>query len=136
MIYGTKIQKISEVPNFKLKKIQIMAQREFRSVSSEVMKLAWQFIRKNGMNLSEALKSAWANIKLRTAMKSRIVKFYFQKVDGTIREAYGTLKEGLVPALSGSDNRKKNDTVQTFFDTEKSEWRCFKKANLMQVVTL
>ena len=111
-----------------------MAQRDFRNVSSEVMKLAWQFIKRNGMNLSEALKAAWANIKLRTAMKSRIVKFYFLKVDGTVREAYGTLKESLVPTISGNDHRKKNDTVQTFFDTEKSEWRCFKKANLMAVV--
>lgn len=113
-----------------------MAQVEFRSVSREVMNLAWQFIKRNGMNLSDALKAAWANIKLRTAMKSRIVKFYFQKVDGTIREAYGTLKEGVAPAISGNDHRKKNDTVQTFFDTEKSEWRCFKKANLMQIVSL
>jgi hypothetical protein len=88
------------------------------------------------MNLSAALKAAWANIKLRTAMKSRIVKFYFQKVDGSIREAYGTLKDSIVPEISGNDHRKKNDTVQTFFDTEKSEWRCFKKANLLSIVTL
>lgn len=112
-----------------------MAQVEFRTVTREVMTLAWQFIKKNGMSLSAALKMAWQNIKLRTAMKSRIVKFYFQKVDGSIREAYGTLKESLVPETQGSD-RKRNDTVQTFFDTEKSEWRCFKKANLVSVVTI
>lgn len=116
---------------------QIMAQREFRNVSREVMTLAWQFIKRNGMNLSEALKASWANIKLRSEMKSRIVKFYFLKVDGTIREAYGTLKETLIPSHSdGQSNRRKNDTVQVFFDTEKSEWRCFKKANLMQIVAL
>lgn len=113
-----------------------MAQRDFRNVTREVMNLAWQFVRKNGMNLSAALKQAWVNIKLRTAMQSRIVKFYFQKVDGSIREAYGTLKDGLVPAIAGNDHRKKNDTVQTFFDTEKSEWRCFKKANLIEIVAL
>jgi hypothetical protein len=66
-------------------------------------------------------------------MKTRIVKFYFQKVDGSIREAYGTLKENLIPATVGSD-RKRNDTVQNYFDTEKGEWRCFKKANLLDVV--
>jgi hypothetical protein len=113
-----------------------MAQIDFRSVSREVMSLAWQFVKRNGMNLSAALKAAWANIKLRTAMKSRIVKFYFQKVDGSIREAYGTLKESIIPEISGNDNRRKNDTVQTYFDTEKEEWRCFKKANLINVVTL
>jgi len=114
-----------------------MAQREFRSVSREVMNLAWQFIKKNGMSLSAALKMAWQNIKLRAAMQQRICKFYFLKVDGSVREAYGTLKETLIPSHSdGQSSRRKNDTVQTFFDTEKSEWRCFKKANLMQVVSL
>ena len=109
-----------------------MAQIDFRSVSREVMSLAWQFVKRNGMNLSAALKAAWANIKLRTAMKSRIVKFYFQKVDGSIREAYGTLKSTLVPAVTGN-GRKPNDSVQTYFDTEKNEWRCFKKANLLRI---
>ena len=60
------------------------------------------------------------------------MKFYFQKVDGSVREAYGTLRENLVPATAGSE-RKRNDTVQVFFDTEKNEWRCFKKANLLSI---
>jgi hypothetical protein len=64
-------------------------------------------------------------------MKVKIVKFYFQKVDGTIREAYGTLNTRLVPAIAGTDNRRKNDTAQVYFDTERQEWRCFKKANLI-----
>ena len=96
---------------------------------SQVMKLAWQFVKKNGLTMSEALKKAWANAKLKMAMQTKIVKFYFQKVDGTIREAYGTLCERLIPAIAGTDNRKKNDTIQTYFDTEKQEWRCFKKLN-------
>ena len=82
--------------------------------------------------MSEAMKRAWANMKLKVALKQRIVKFYFQKVDGSLREAYGTLKENLIPATSG-DNRKRNDTVQAYFDTEKQEYRCFKKANLIKM---
>lgn len=96
----------------------------------EVMLMAWTFVKRNGFTMSEALKVAWANMKLKAAMKQRIVKFYFTKVDGSVREAYGTLKENLIPATSG-DNRKKNDTVQVYFDTERQEYRCFKKANLM-----
>lgn len=103
-----------------------------RSTLHDIMTLAWQFVKRNGFTMSEALKAAWANMKLRTAMNNRIVKFYFQKVDGSIREAYGTLKENLIPATNG-DNRKRNDTVQVFFDTEKQEWRCFKKANLISI---
>ena len=94
-----------------------MKTREFLH---EVMTMAWQFVKRNGLSMSEAMKRAWANMKLKVALKQRIVKFYFQKVDGSLREAYGTLKENLIPATSG-DNRKRNDTVQVYFDTEKQE---------------
>ncbi|MEG1644013.1 MAG: SH3 beta-barrel fold-containing protein [Bacteroidales bacterium] len=104
-----------------------MSTKEFLS---SVMRLAWQFVKRNGYSMSEALKCAWANIRLTTKMRSGIVKFYFRKVDGTVREAYGTLSEKLMPAVSGTDKRVKNDTVQTYFDTECQEFRCFKKANL------
>ncbi len=103
-----------------------------RNVLHEIMSLAWQLVKRNGFSISEALKCAWANMKLKAAMNQRIVKFYFKKVDGSVREAYGTLKENLIPATSG-DNRKKNDTVQVYFDTERQEYRCFKKANLLNI---
>lgn len=106
---------------------------EKRNQLSEIMRMAWQFVKKNGFSMSEALKTAWMNIKLKAAMKERIVKFYFQKVDGSIREAYGTLKESLLPENKGTDNRKKSDTVQVYFDTEKSEYRCYKVANLVRI---
>lgn len=103
-----------------------------RNVLHEIMSLAWQLVKRNGFSMSEAMKCAWANMKLKSAMKQRIVKFYFKKVDGSIREAYGTLKENLIPATSG-ESRKKNDTVQVYFDTERQEYRCFKKANLLNI---
>ncbi len=113
---------------------------ERKSTLSQVMNLAWQFVKRNGFNLSQALKAAWANIKLKTAMAGRIVKFYFAKVDGTTREAYGTLNADIIPgndttATEGATKkqRKPNDTVQTYFDTEKQEWRCFKQANLLRM---
>lgn len=100
---------------------------------SKIMRLSWQFTRKNGYDRSEALKAAWANYKLIEKMQAGIVKFYFQKVDGSVREAWGTLKSNLLPA-TGDDNRKRNNTVQVYYDTEREGWRCFKKANLLQVV--
>lgn len=104
-----------------------------KNAMRSIMQLAWQMVKKNGYTMSEALKVAWRNFRLKAAMKTRIVKFYFQKVDGSIREAFGTLKDSLIPATSGENNRRKNDTVQTYFDTEKGEWRCFKKANLINI---
>lgn len=98
----------------------------------DIMQLAWQFVKKNGYSMSEALKTAWRNIKVKMMMKKRIVKFYFQKVDGSLREAYGTLSESIVPT-TGETGRRANDTVQTYYDTEKGAWRCFKKANLIKI---
>lgn len=101
-------------------------------MKSQVFSLAWQFIKKNGYSLSEALKCAWANIKLRKQMAEKIVKFRFLKVDGTIREAYGTLMANMLPQSKGT-GRKQNDAIQTYYDTEKGEYRCFKKANLIAI---
>lgn len=99
---------------------------------AKVFTLAWQFVKKNGYTLSEALKAAWANIKLVKQMSTKIVKFYFRKVDGSIREAYGTLKADLLPETKGTE-RKKSETLQLYFDTERSEYRSFKKANLITI---
>ena len=97
---------------------------------TKVFKMAWQFVKKNGYTLSEALKAAWANIKLVKQMSTKIVKFYFRKVDGSIREAYGTLKAELLPATQGT-GRKPSELVQVYFDTERGEFRSYKKANLI-----
>lgn len=80
--------------------------------------------------MSEALKMSWANLKLKVQMKKGIVRFYFRKVDGSVREAWGTLSEKLMPETKGT-GRKQNDTLQTYFDTERGEFRSFKKANLL-----
>ena len=99
---------------------------------SQLMKTAWMFFRTTGLEFSICLKRAWANFKLIKALKKGIVKFYFQKVDGSIREAWGTLNEKYLPTNTGEGNsRKKNETVQSYFDTECQEWKCFKKLNLI-----
>lgn len=103
----------------------------FKTTLRDVMNLAWQFVRKNGYTMSEALKTAWVNVKLRTALNKRVVKFYFQKVDGSLREAYGTLMSERIPLTKGT--KKTADTCQVYFDTEKDEWRCYKKANLIRI---
>lgn len=102
---------------------------ERRNSLSEVFNLAWQFVKRNGFTLSEALKTAWANIKLKAEMRRRIVKFYFQKVDGTRREAYGTLKASLLPETKGT-GRKQPDTLQTYYDTENRSTGASRKQTL------
>lgn len=105
---------------------------ETRNDLRGIMTLAWQLVKHNGLPLADALKVAWLNDKLRSRLTNGITKFYYRKIDGSIREAHGTLKTELLPSTVGS-NRRKNDTVQTYYDTELQEWRCYRKANLVMV---
>ena len=100
-----------------------------KSQMKSIMAMAWQFVKKNGYTMSEALKTAWRNAKVVNSMKTKITKFWFEKVNGELREAYGRLYD-LPPVES---NRKPNPSVQVYFDCEKDEFRCFKRANLVKV---
>ena len=102
-----------------------------RDFLHEVMSLAWQFVKRNGYTMSEAMKVAWANLKLKGEMKKKIVEFYFKKTDGTLRQAFGTLMSDRVPETKGT--KKTADNCQVYFDCEKEEWRCFKKCNLVKM---
>lgn len=92
-----------------------------------------QFITRNGFTAERAEELANLNEELVSRMKEAIVKFYFTKVDGSMREAYGTLREDLLPELKGGRSTPANDTVQVYFDTEKESWRSFKRANLVKI---
>ena len=82
--------------------------------------------------MSEALTTAWLNFKLKMKMRYGIVKFYYQKISGEFREAYGTLRADLMPQTKGAD-RKSNPTVQVYYDSERDGYRCFKIANLVKI---
>lgn len=99
---------------------------------SNIMLKAWFFVRKYGFSLSEALRKSWALYRLQTEMQKRVVKFYFQKVDGSLREAWGHLIESKLPNTKGS-GRKPSDTVFTYYDVEREDWRCFKVANFIRI---
>ena len=103
-----------------------------REQLQKIMRQAWQMVKKNGYTMAEALRVAWLNFKLRCKMLQGIVKFYFTKVDGSIREAYGTLNPSRLPQTKHSE-RKANPTVQVYYDTEREEYRSFKVANLARI---
>lgn len=107
-----------------------MKTREFLQ---EVMMLAWQFVRRNSFDMSEALKLAWVNLRLKNEMESRIVRFRFVRVDGLVREASGTLDKRLLPAPKGTDTRAKSDAVQVYYDIERGGFRSFRKVNLLSI---
>lgn len=106
--------------------------KERKSQLSDIMRRAWMFVKKYGFTMKEAMKQAWALNKLKKAMKQGIVKFMYTKLSGEVRTAWGTLKDELIPNTD-SGNRKKNESVFTYWDSEKESFRCFKLANFLKV---
>lgn len=105
---------------------------ERKSTLRNIMQTAWMFVKRNGYTMAEALKVAWLNAKVTKAMRTGIVQFFFMKVDGTLRQAFGTLDPHRLPETQGS-GRRPADTVQVYYDTEKQEYRSFKKCNLYKM---
>jgi Ni,Fe-hydrogenase maturation factor len=97
---------------------------------SEIFKLAWFFAKEHNFDMSEALKVAWRNHKLVKQMQEKIVRFKFYKVSGEIRNAVGTLMEGILPEVDAS-LRKSPEHCQVYFDMEAKAWRSFRKELLL-----
>lgn len=95
----------------------------------QVMNMAWSFIKNKGLGLSEALKLAWSNVKLKQALRKGVVEFSYRKLDGTIRKAVGTLSSALVPQTNGGGYQHRD--YQTYFDVEKNSWRRYSYLNVI-----
>ena len=93
------------------------------------MTAAWRFVREYGFTMSDAMKQAWMQFKLRARMAKGVVKFFYKKVDGSLREAYGTLLNA--PHTQGVRSSAKG--CQTYFDMECQAWRCYRLENLVKV---
>lgn len=93
-----------------------------------VFKTAWQ-LRQSFKSFSDALRHAWALIKLKHAMLTGVVEFTYKKVDGSIRNAVGTLQAPHV----NYEFKGKESSLKTFayYDIEQGAFRCFKIENLI-----
>lgn len=76
------------------------------------------------MNISQTIPAL--DIKgLKSALQNGVAKFAFVKKDGTLRFALGTLKLDLIPSSNHPKGvRPSSEKVVTFFDLEKTAWRC------------
>ncbi len=80
---------------------------------------------------------------LRERMKTDVVLFAYEKVDGTRREAYGTLNPDIIDSVLAqreasspkrrSYSHKPNDAMFSYFDTEKADWRGFYKDRFLEI---
>lgn len=104
-----------------------------KNVMKYVASMAWMLVKKYSFTFSEAMKKAWAIVKLKTAMYRGNAIFAYKKIDGTIRFADGTLSHEVVP-VTNEGGKKANDTLVTYWDNEAHGWRSFKIANYIGLV--
>lgn len=101
----------------------------------QVMTTAWKMIKdKLFTNLSDALKAAWAKVKLTVKLKLGAVDFIFEKLDGSIRKAKGTLNSEMFEYETKNQKTMKSELILTYFDLDVREFRCFYITKLKSVL--
>ena len=67
----------------------------------KVMQLAHRAyqLKSSSMSWVECLKQAWQVVKLESAMKTKVVEFFFMKMNGEVRQAFGTLLQSPLTIL-------------------------------------
>ena len=97
------------------------------------MKTAHAVRKDEGITMSTALRLAWKSYRLKSQMKSEVVHFAFRKIDGTLREAVGTLVADLVPKYERKTDRPHTPsyTTQCYYDLDRGNFRCYRVASLL-----
>lgn len=101
-----------------------------KNFRTQVFRWAYEILRETGKCFSVCLAKAWALYRLSKALKKGIVYFAYEKADGTLRKAKGTLKD-VQRLVKGTG--KPNFKTMSYFDVETGGFRCFKVENLITV---
>lgn len=74
--------------------------------------------------------------ELRKLLKFGVVRFKYEKKDGSIRMANGTLKKSLLPESERSKGGKDDfpDDCFGYYDIDRDDWRMFLKNNFIGVI--
>lgn len=100
----------------------------------DIMIQAWRICKVTGETFAECLKRSWMIVRLKKAMKSGIVQFFFMKQNGELRQAFGTTDPTRYEYTPTGDRPRAPyaDCVQ-YWDTVKQGFRMFKTYNLKSI---
>lgn len=98
---------------------------------SKVMRRAWQIARATGKAFAVALSKAWALYRLTKQMRAGVVRFAYEKANGTLRRATGTLQE--VATLIKGTGRPDDGRTIRYYDIDADGWRSFKVENFVTI---
>ena len=96
---------------------------------SMIMRRAWQITRSTGKAFAVCLAKAWVLYRLTKQMRDGVVRFAYEKADGTLRKAVGTLHE--VTATVKGTGRPNDALTIRYYDIEAGGWRSFKVENFI-----
>lgn len=66
-------------------------------------------------------------------MKTKVVEFFFMKMNGEVRQAFGTLLQSHIDYTpNGTGHAASRDCIR-YWDEEKGAWRQFKAYNFLRV---
>ena len=98
---------------------------------SAIMRRAWQIARATSKAFAVALSKSWQLYRLTKRMRAGVVRFAYEKADGTLRRAVGTLKD--TAALVKGTGRPDDGRTVRYFDVEADGWRSFRVENFVTV---
>ena len=101
-----------------------------RNDLQNIMRRAWELYRTTGKAFAVCLSRSWVIFRLIQRMRSSVVQFSYEKINGTLRKAKGTLKD--VTALVKGTGKETPKTVR-YFDVDVQAFRSFKIENLITV---
>lgn len=96
-----------------------------------IMRRAWALFRSTGRAFSVCLSKAWELYRLTKRMRAGVVRFAYEKADGSLRKACGTLHD-VAATVKGIGRPDDGQTVK-YYDVEADGWRSFKVENLVMV---
>lgn len=96
-----------------------------------IMLRAWEMYRTTGKAFAVCLSRSWVIFRLIQRMRSSVVQFSYEKINGTLRKAKGTLRD--VSVLVKGTGRSDDGRTVKYYDIEADGWRSFKIENLITI---
>jgi len=101
---------------------------------SEILTLAHQIRRQNQfLSWGQCQAQAWQVARLRAALRAGATRFTFQKENGEVRVAYGTLNQQFFEYEYKGSDRAENPTAIKYYDLDKNAWRSFRAERILKV---
>ena len=112
-----------------------------RLLCSWTMELASFFEDECDMDQKTALEKAHLNRSLQMYLGDGVVTFYYEKDDGTVRKARGTLEHGISRKFDEYVYVRGRDSYEyewpredfTYWDLDKEQFRTFKASRLLKI---